>query len=76
VPPAVLEREAAFYRCGNCGQIFWAGAKYENTMDSLRAVQLGDDGFAKNGGIDDARDCAFTRCNTKAANHLEAKLKR
>merc|ERR1712080_558566 len=37
VPSAVLEAESEFYQCGGCRQIFWAGEKYMNTMDSLKA---------------------------------------
>jgi len=38
VPQAVVESGLEFYQCGRCGQIFWDGEKYSNTMDALRAV--------------------------------------
>lgn len=37
VPPAALENESEFYRCGCCKQIFWPGRKYIDKMESLRA---------------------------------------
>ena len=29
-----------FYRCGVCEQLFWPGAKYEDTMATLRGLAL------------------------------------
>jgi len=43
VPDAVLDAvldEPAFYRCGRCTQIFWPGAKYDDTMATLRGLAL------------------------------------
>ncbi|CAK0793315.1 unnamed protein product, partial [Prorocentrum cordatum] len=49
VPPAVLEAESDFYQCGQCGQIFWEGAKYNNTMDSLKAAAAAPGAPARSG---------------------------
>lgn len=38
MPPEVGAKEDEFYMCGSCGQIFWPGEKYVETMDSLRSV--------------------------------------
>ena len=35
VPAAVSASEDVFYECGFCEQLFWPGAKYTKTMDSL-----------------------------------------
>ena len=39
-PPGVLADASEFYRCGVCGQLFWPGAKYEDTMATLRGLAL------------------------------------
>ena len=39
-PPGVLAEASEFYRCGVCGQLFWPGAKYEDTMATLRGLAL------------------------------------
>ena len=39
-PPGVLAEASEFYRCGVCEQLFWPGAKYEDTMATLRGLAL------------------------------------
>ncbi len=39
-PSGVLAEASEFYRCGVCGQLFWPGAKYEDTMATLRGLAL------------------------------------
>ena len=46
VPPEVGAKEGEFFECGSCGQIFWPGEKYVETMDALRSAvsERGTDG--------------------------------
>lgn len=39
-PPGVLAEAPEYYRCGVCEQLFWPGAKYEDTMATLRGLAL------------------------------------
>ena len=67
VPAAVTVDGRVFYECCHCLQIFWPGAKYESTMDSLRhnacsrggaprVQQFNSAGYPLN---PDAMDCSF-----------------
>jgi len=38
VPEPVISTEDNFYRCGDCGQVFWTGEKYTNAIDALRST--------------------------------------
>jgi len=40
-----------FYRCGVCGQLFWPGEKYENTMATLKGLALSSRSFGRAGAL-------------------------
>ena len=42
VPDGVLAAESVFYKCGSCNQIFWPGAKYDDTMTTLKNLALNE----------------------------------
>ena len=52
VPEAVRQADGEFYQCGVCLQVFWPGAKYDATMDSLKQAALDGEGEAVAGAAE------------------------
>jgi len=43
VPPRVLERNAEFFRCRGCGQVFWKGTHWDNIKQRLAEMESSKD---------------------------------
>jgi len=41
VPEKVLRRQADFWRCPGCGQVYWAGSHYERIIDKIGGLDKG-----------------------------------
>ena len=41
VPEGVFERNQTFYRCGQCGKIYWKGSHWKRILDVLVSVTSG-----------------------------------
>ena len=35
VPDGVLQSQSTFWRCGDCGQIYWEGGKFHEALERL-----------------------------------------